>query len=256
MKPTNLTSNLTLTPDSSRMRLPRARTGPISALLVVLASSVAALLGATPALAAVPTSSLVEGTLLSTGGVAAADGDYNLTFALYPVATGGQAIWSEGPVTVAIKGGRFSWALGSKTPLDVAKLAAASEAWLGLQVGSDPELPRQRLHAAPYALAAATASSLSCSGCLGGNQVADGSVAAAKVGFNYAGSTTKGGAALDLTCTGCVSVSELAFDGDVDLGANSLKAKNGTFTGDVTAKSVTAVGFVGDGSKLTGIKTA
>ena len=56
-------------------------------------------------------------------------------------------------------------------------------------------------------------------------------------------------------CTGCVDVSDIKFNGDVDLGANSLKSKNGTFSGDVTAATVTATSFVGDGSKLTGIKT-
>ena len=42
---------------------------------------------------------------------------------------------------------------------------------------------------------------------------------------------------------------------DVDLAGNSLKAKNGTFSGDVVAATVTATSFAGDGSKLTGIKT-
>lgn len=56
-----------------------------------------------------------------------------------------------------------------------------------------------------------------------------------------------------LSCTGCVGTAQLAFDGDVDLKGHSLKAKNGTFSGAVVAATVTAQGFVGDGSKLTGI---
>ncbi len=66
-----------------------------------------------------------------------------------------------------------------------------------------------------------------------------------------------------LACTGCVGVGALKFDGDIDLGGHSIKAKNATISGDLsaanvtasalTASRVTAAAFVGDGSKLTGI---
>ena len=55
-------------------------------------------------------------------------------------------------------------------------------------------------------------------------------------------------AAASLECTGCVKVAALAFDGDVDLKGKALVA------GKVTAKTVVAQEFFGDGSKLTGIK--
>ncbi len=208
-----------------------------------------------PATAAIPTRSLVEGVLMSAGGTPAADGDYDVTFAIYPAPSGGSAIWSEGPAKVKVTGGRFTWALGSVKPLDGAALAASNEAWLGVQVGADPELPRRQLHAEPFALTAASAQALACTGCVGSDHLKDGGIPAAKLGFNFAGSSSKGGPALDLVCTGCVSVAELKFDGDVDLGGNSLKAGSATFSGDIAAKSVTAATFIGDGSKLTGIKT-
>ncbi len=56
-----------------------------------------------------------------------------------------------------------------------------------------------------------------------------------------------------LACTGCVGVAQLQFDGDIDLGGHSIKAKNATLSGDLFAKTVTAQSFLGDGSKLTGI---
>ncbi|MCB9740639.1 MAG: hypothetical protein H6747_15350 [Deltaproteobacteria bacterium] len=198
-----------------------------------------------PAVAAVPSSTLFEGVLTSVGGGPVADGPYQLTFGLYPTAQGGSAAWVEGPVEVTVTSGRFAVRLGTTKPLSASALAAMPTAWLGVKVGNDPELPRQALASVPYALVAAHAESVACKDC----------VSAQAVGFAYAGSSTKGGPAADLACTGCVSVAELAFDGDVDLGGNSLKAKNGTFSGDVAAKSVTATEFVGDGSKLTGIKT-
>ncbi len=212
-----------------------------------------ALIALVPATAlAVPSTSSVEGALTSAGGGAAADGDYDLTFSIYTSKTAQSAAWSEGPVKVAVKGGRFSYALGTSKPLDAKALAALAKPWFGVKVGADPELPRQPLHSVAFAHVAQT---LACTGCVSASQVANGGISAAKVGFNYAGSTTKGGPASDLACTGCVSSKEMKFDGDIDLGGNSLKAKNGTFTGDLAAGTVTATSFVGDGSKLTGIKT-
>ncbi|MCB9738430.1 MAG: hypothetical protein H6747_04115 [Deltaproteobacteria bacterium] len=222
----------------------------ITFLLLMLPTALAA-----PVAAAVPTTTAVEGVLTASGGVPASDGTYEFTFALYAAASGGTALWSEGPLSVKVASGRFHVVLGNKTPLSGATLAAAGERWLGIQVGSDPELPRSALTATPYALAAATASAVNCTGCITADQIGNGAIAAAKLGFNFAGSTTKGGPALDLACTGCVSASEMLFDGDIDLGGNSFKAKNGTFSGDVVAKSVTATSFLGDGSKLTGIPT-
>ncbi|MCB9740725.1 MAG: hypothetical protein H6747_15785, partial [Deltaproteobacteria bacterium] len=202
---------------------------------------------------AVPGEFQLDGVLLSTGGAPAADGDYDVTFGLYAAATGGSAVWTEGPVKVKVVGGRFSHALGSSKAIGPNDLGDGNR-WLGVAVGSDPELPRQMLRSVAYALVAGTANAVACTGCVSADQIANGAIPAAKIGFNFAGSSTKGGPALDLACSGCVSVGELKFDADVDLGGNSIKAGNGTFSGDVSAKSVTATSFVGDGSKLTGIK--
>ena len=206
------------------------------------------------ALAAVPTSTQLEGVLTSAGGAPAADGDYDVTFAIYDAETGGTASWTE-TAKLKVVGGRFNAALGATTALDPGKLAALNTAWVSVKVGAAPELPRQRVRSAPYALVAAKAVAVECTGCVGADQIANGSIAAAKVAFNYAGSTTKGGPAVELDCTACVSVAEMKFDGDVDLAGNSIKAKNGTFSGDLAAATVTATSFAGDGSKLTGIKT-
>jgi len=47
-----------------------------------------------------------------------------------------------------------------------------------------------------------------------GGTIADGAVAAADVAFNYAGAASKGGAASDLACSGCVAPAEVAPGGD------------------------------------------
>ena len=48
---------------------------------------------------------------------------------------------------------------------------------------------------------------------IGSTQISDGSITSVDVGFNYAGSASKGGAASDLSCIGCVSQTELNFGG-------------------------------------------
>ena len=210
---------------------------------------------ATTLLAATPTTMRIEGVLLSNGGSPAADGDYDVTFAIYAAVSGGVAAWTEGPVKVGISGGRFTAEIGKSKAITAAVLAPLASSWLGVKVGDDPELPRSPLSSVAFAVIASVAESVNCTGCISGDQIGNGAIAAAKIGFNYAASSTKGGPALDLTCTGCVTTDEMKFDADVDLAGNSIKAKNGTFSGDIAALSVTATSFQGDGSKLTGIKT-
>lgn len=126
-------------------------------------------LSAGAATASVPTSISLEGVLLSAGGGPAADGNYGAAFALYPQATGGTAVWSESGAQVAVKGGQFTYALGGKTPIGAATVAGAAELWLGVTVGSDPELPRVQLRSVAYALSADTAGkalAVECSGCI------------------------------------------------------------------------------------------
>lgn len=193
------------------------------------------------ALAVVPVTSSVQGVLSAGGGGAAADGNYALTFSLYDSQLGGTAVWQEGPVTVAVAAGRFVHALGTAKPLDAKLLGGLKQAWLGVKIGGDPELPRQPLRSVVFALAAQQAASLSCSGCVTAAHLAPGVVDPNKP-------------AKDLQCSGCVSMSELKFDGDIDLGSHVIKAAKGVF-GTVNAKDVIATSFLGDGSQLTGIKT-
>lgn len=122
-------------------------------------------------LAAVPSTVAVGGTLISAGGGPAADGNYITLFRLYQAASGGSPVWFEGPLDLAVKNGSFSYTLGSKTSLSIATLAAMPQIWLGVQVGIDPELPRVPLHSVVFALRAASAESLECSGCIGAAQL-------------------------------------------------------------------------------------
>ena len=127
------------------------------------------LLGSLPVLAAVPATAIIEGTLQSTGGGPAADGDYAVVFALYKDQAGGSPFWFEGPVTVKVASGLFTYAMGTTTPLKAADLTTS--AWLGVKIDQDPELPRKPVHSTVFALRAAVAESLACSGCVGATQL-------------------------------------------------------------------------------------
>ena len=124
------------------------------------------LLAAIPARAAVPNLTAVQGLLQTAGGGPTADGDYTLSFALYPSFSAAQPVWSENGVAIAVKSGFFTWNLGTNEPLKPTLFAATSALWLGVKIGSDPELPRKQLAAVPYALRAAAAETLDCTGCV------------------------------------------------------------------------------------------
>jgi hypothetical protein len=103
------------------MRLWKRLSGMALAALLPLAL-------AAPAQAALPTTLAVDGALSSVAGGPVPDGKYVLSFAMYKDAAGGTAVWSEGPVALTLKGGRFSYQAGVKTPLNAAVLGNLSTA--------------------------------------------------------------------------------------------------------------------------------
>lgn len=121
---------------------------------------------AAPAFASVPNKVSIEGLLQSSGGGAAADGAYKIVFALYKDAAGGAPIWTETADPVGVKGGTFAYLLGTATPLDPTVLANLPAVYLGLAVGSDPELPRKPLSSVPFSMRAGLAEGLDCTGCV------------------------------------------------------------------------------------------
>jgi hypothetical protein len=100
-----------------------------------------------------------QGRLLDEDGQPQPDGDYAMSFALYPVADGGSPLWSESK-TVTVQDGVFSTLLGDTTVLNTTILNG-QELWLGVTVGADPEMtPRQPLAFTPYSVYAMDASTV------------------------------------------------------------------------------------------------
>jgi len=91
-----------------------------------------------------------QGSLLGSNEEPVAEGNYKLTFKIYDDAN--NLLWTEVHNSVFISGGLFNIFLGSVTPLD---LPFNQPYFLGIQVGSDPELlPRIPITSTAYSLSA------------------------------------------------------------------------------------------------------
>jgi hypothetical protein len=102
--------------------------------------------------AQVPQTISYQGLLTTSSGAPIADGNYNLTFSLYTVPTGGTPIWTETHSSVPVSKGTFSVILGSITPFTGVNFA--QQLYLGITKDSDPEFsPRSVLTSAPSSLA-------------------------------------------------------------------------------------------------------
>ncbi len=184
---------------------------PLAAALIIASAFQWAC--ARPAQASVPNRLAVTGQLLSGAGNPAPDGTYMVTFRLYGTAADKQAAWSEVVAKLTVAGGRFKHALGSATPLNATLLAKAKIGWLGVAVANEPEAKRVPLHSAPNALRAAVASGLAC--------------------------------------TGCLSISSLKADGDLNLGKGAIKSST-VAAGSIIAGELQAQTLLGGGAKITG----
>jgi hypothetical protein len=93
----------------------------------------------------------VQGVLRDPMGRTVDDGSYNLTFKIYNVETGGNALWSENQASVPVQHGVFGVELGIVTALN--GLTFGEPYWLGVTVVGGPEMaPRFKLAANPYSL--------------------------------------------------------------------------------------------------------
>ncbi len=96
-----------------------------------------------------------QGRLTDTGGAPVTDGEYVVTFAIWSDSTSTSSPdreWISPNCTLLVVNGLFNWQLGSRENLPPWTMTNYVDLWLGIQVGSDPEIaPRTRLCSAPYA---------------------------------------------------------------------------------------------------------
>ncbi|MSP92223.1 MAG: hypothetical protein EXR79_10545 [Myxococcales bacterium] len=154
----------------------------------------------------------VTGLLRNDAGGPVADGKYVFIVALYEAADATKPAWEETQKSVDVNKGLFAMTIGENVAIPVGLVSTDKPLWFGVQVGAEPELPRSPVqwsarawyaHAAgagTFAYAASTspggkATGLECSGCVTAAMLGNGAVQAAHVGFSYAGSESKGGPA-------------------------------------------------------------
>lgn len=125
------------------------------ALGLLLLSGISVCWGAT-----IPQLINYQGTLANASGTTLVpDGNYNVEFKIYGVATGGTALWTEkwdGTTSpVVVTGGTFNVMLGTHSVFPAGFFADHPVAYLGVKVGTTSEmLPRQRIASVGYAFAA------------------------------------------------------------------------------------------------------
>jgi hypothetical protein len=143
----------------------------------------------------------------------------DIRFTIYDAETGGTALWTE-QQSVLVEDGLFTVYLGQDQPLDLSIFRDNGDLWLGTRVGADQEMPTVFLGSAPFSGFAEHCGNIPAHT----HEYTDmiGEATSDNVGFNYAGSTTKGGPATDLFCTDCIQTGEIQ-DGEVtqsDVGFN------------------------------------
>ncbi|MFZ1730458.1 MAG: hypothetical protein WBQ23_10260 [Bacteroidota bacterium] len=128
--------------------------------IIILSSSLRAQQSTVDASAATgaPSTMFYQGYAATAGGSALPSGSYQVSFALYDVATGGTALWQEIHPSVQVKLGLFSVMLGQGSPAQPLTLPFDKQYYLGIRIGTNPEFaPRIALSTTPYSFRARTA---------------------------------------------------------------------------------------------------
>jgi hypothetical protein len=112
---------------------------------------------ASDARAGVPQQLVDQGRLLDANG-APVVGPVVIVFTIYDAASGGNELWTEAQ-SVSLDDGYFSAVLGEVNTIGPGVFDPGKARWLGVKVGSDPEMtPRETIESVPFAMVAGNVS--------------------------------------------------------------------------------------------------
>jgi len=141
---------------------------------------------------------------LSAGGNPAS-GTFPMTFSIYLSATGVTALWSE-TQNVTVTNGIFNVLLGSATPFPPNLFIGTGDRYLGIKVGTDPEMtPRFRLASVAFSLYSANAQQVAGVSSRSNIFPADGPAVIRGGGLFVVGYDNEGGATLYVDSTNFVA---------------------------------------------------
>lgn len=196
-----------------------------AALAVALWTSARAQEEAPQAALAIPTTLNYQGHLRDPDG-SLTTGAYDITAKIYNVATGGSPLYTTTLPDVTVRDGLFNIVLGDNPALP-SSVFASSPLYIGISLDGGAELiPRQRLHAVPWAFQAST--------------LINNAVAQTVQGLTSNGNVTVNGSAAvsgDTALNGNASVS-----GDTALNGNATVSGNVVITGTLAHPGETFVG--------------
>ena len=116
-----------------------------------------------------------QGRLLSSGGFPVPDGAHKFTIGFYGAQTGGAPLWTYTDPSVPVVQGVFTVPI-IVDAVGMAQFVAGAPAWVGMALDADSELPRIPMRQVPFALVAQQALALTCSSCVTGGHIADGTI--------------------------------------------------------------------------------
>ena len=225
-----------------------------------------------------------QGRLTDSGGVAKADGLYNMQFRIYSASTGGTALWTETRETtnrIQITNGLFSTQLGEATTLP-ASLFNATDLYFEITMATPATAncstascatwetamtPRNKLATSAFSFNSATLNGKSdtdFAAATGSSNYIQNTTSAQTASFNVSGTGRVGGAftaASTLTATGAVTANSTALFKNSANSTTSFRIQNAAgltlFTADTTnarlqvgsaTTDATAVSFILDSS--------
>ena len=202
-----------------------------AALAVSLWSSVRAQEGAPEAALAIPTTLNYQGYLREPDG-SLTTGTFDITAKIYDLAADGNELYVTTLPGVTVRDGLFNIVLGDNPPL-LGSVFANAPLYIGISIDGGAELiPRQRLHAVPWAFQAST--------------LINNAVAQTVQGLTSNGDVTVNGATAlngNATVTGNTSIGGSAtISGDTAMNGNATITGNVLITGTLAHPGETFVG--------------